>query len=112
MSDVETLGELVYAIRGWHPDEQDSRLAEWLTAHDDRVRREAKAEGAKAVLDAVEPLFGEADEMDPSDYKVRQGHLPPAFREINYRAAFMALAILLGKVESAARAAAEQVSGE
>lgn len=73
---------------GWaSPDEIFAALT------DDRLR-----------LAKVRAVVAEAQEMGrrgPGQFRTGQEHLPPAFREVNWEAAFKAVAALLTKVEDA-----------
>ena len=44
-------------------------------------------------------LVAAADALRPEDFKTGQNHLPPAFREINYRDAFSALAHIIEQIQ-------------
>lgn len=54
------------------------------------------------ALDRVRELCDEADAKSPDDFRSGQDHLPRAFREIDYRAAFMWLAEIVTRIEAAA----------
>jgi hypothetical protein len=56
------------------------------------------------ALTKIREAVAEAQEMDrlgPDQFKTGQTHLSPAFREINYKSAFLALAKIFNKVEEA-----------
>lgn len=54
-------------------------------------------------LARVRELVAAANALDPADFKTGQNHLPPAFREINFRDAFMALAHIIEQIEKTVR---------
>lgn len=63
-----------------------------------------RAEDAEAVVKKVREAVAEAQAMDkrgPDQFKTGQEHLTPAFREVNWKQAFMALAKIMTKVEEA-----------
>lgn len=57
-------------------------------------------EAAEAVLDRVRASIAKANALRPEDFKTGQDHLSLAFREINFRDAFTALAEILNQIES------------
>lgn len=63
---------------------------------------------AQQRLDAVRAAVVKAQEMDkrgPDQFKTGQEHLPPAFREVNWKSAFMALAAIVTEIDAALDAA-------
>ena len=52
-----------------------------------------------AKLQRVRELVAAADALRPEDFKTGQNHLPPAFREINYRDAFSWLAHIIEQIQ-------------
>jgi len=51
----------------------------------------------------VREVVAMANALDPDDFKTNQNHLPPAFRQIDYYTAFMALASLIELIEEAVK---------
>lgn len=59
-------------------------------------------EAAEDALRArLEPLLAKANGMRPDHFRTGQDHLPPAFREIDFKAAFLALAEVFNEIEAA-----------
>jgi hypothetical protein len=54
-----------------------------------------------ARLRAVWAALDKANALNPGSFKTGQGHLPPAFREVNFRAAFKALIDIVNEIEAA-----------
>lgn len=57
-----------------------------------------------AALAKIRAAVAEAQEMDkrgPDQFKTGQEHLTPAFRETNWKNAFLALALIFTQVEEA-----------
>ncbi|HET7386876.1 MAG TPA: hypothetical protein VFJ19_09475 [Nocardioidaceae bacterium] len=48
----------------------------------------ALLEDAEAEVQRLRAALNEIDRMDPDDFRTGQDHLLPAFREVNFRAAF------------------------
>lgn len=59
-------------------------------------------ERVEAPVDRLESIISRAEEMDrrgPDAFKTGQEHLTPAFREVNWKSAFMALGALMTEVQ-------------
>ena len=60
-----------------------------------------RAERAEAALTATWLVLDRANALNPADFKTGQGHLPPAFRDVNFRQAFQTAIDLLNDIEQA-----------
>jgi hypothetical protein len=85
-------------FRGMPVDVIDNHLARCDGCTAPPAPKEPEASDA-TKLAKVRELVAAADALRPEDFKTGQNHLPPAFREINYRDAFMALAHLMEQIE-------------
>ena len=61
-------------------------------------------------LAAVHRVLDKANQLDPNNFK-RDEHLPPAFRQVDFREAFAALLTIVNEIEVAAGYTAAPVSG-
>lgn len=65
---------------------------------------EAEEKDLRAALRGVLTAVDQATELDrkgPDQFRTRQEHLPPAFREVQWEDAFRALAVIMTDVERA-----------
>jgi hypothetical protein len=87
MSVIEDATQAVVEELGliW-PDECESM-------HEDIARRVLAVGVPK--LAQVRAVLAKSDSMRPDDFKINQEHLSPAFREVDYQAAFMALVAIV-----------------
>lgn len=60
-----------------------------------------RAEKAEAALTATWEALDKASALRPDDFKTGQDHLPPAFREVDFRAAFKAMVDVVNDIERA-----------
>lgn len=71
-----------------------------LVSAADRAEREReRAEAAERRVAEAREVLDKINALRPDQFKTDQ-HLPPAFREIDHRAAFMALAGLVNELEA------------
>jgi hypothetical protein len=98
MSDAEKLEQIRELVAPkWRSIDYDRN------ALIDDIRAVLDAENITSPLGRVRELVAAADALSPDDFKTGQNHLPPAFREINYRDAFMALAHIMEQIEEAVK---------
>jgi hypothetical protein len=60
-----------------------------------------RAELAEAKLAATWGVLDRANALNPADFKTGQSHLPPAFREVDFKEAFRTVLDLLNDIEQA-----------
>ena len=60
-----------------------------------------RADQAEGRLAEVWDALDRANALHPDQFKVGQDHLPPAFREVNFRAAFETLIGIVNQIENA-----------
>lgn len=66
-----------------------------------RVNAELEAAANQTAIETIREVIADANAMNPEDYKTGQDHLSPAFREVNFRDAFLATTQLLERIERA-----------
>lgn len=89
------------------PDERVAVEAARWVARVEAERDEARqglADLAAKVEAVVADYSARVEAMSPDNYRTGQDHLPPAFREIDFRAAFLALGELVNGFEASLRA--------
>lgn len=71
-----------------------------------------RAETAEGRLAEVWDALDRANALHPDQFKTGQGHLSPAFREVNFRAAFEALVGIVNQIENASGYATRPIPPE
>lgn len=66
-----------------------------------REQMAAERDALAATVAKVQEYIVQVNAMDPEAYKTGQDHLSPAFREVNFKDAFMDLAKIVNGIEAA-----------